>query len=364
MPASRKPNIILVMTDQQRFDRLGCMGDPMLDTPNIDSVAAEGVRFTNAYAASPVCAPSRAALKSGRYPPGCGVVANWVPFHERAPQLLTHRLSAVGYQTAMVGKLHFVPAEDAFGFDWKVLHDAPYSVYAWDDRHSEYIHWLRETAYRDRGVDPVAQFDEDENAFKRDDWYRFTMGSGFRGEAEHDIPWTVAQAERYLDERDRERPFFLCVSFFGPHQPFDPPAPWSTLYDPREITLPPQFDADMHDCPVFQATCAARAAKFRARWDRETYQRMVAAYYGQIAMIDHYLGRLFRRLRREGLWDDSLVVFASDHGDHNGAYGLFYKGEMYYSCAKVPLLVKPPRQALGASTPGAVREEVVNLLDL
>jgi arylsulfatase A-like enzyme len=221
------------MTDQHRFDRLSCMGDPVLRTPNIDSIARAGVLFRNAYTPSPVCSPARAAIKSGMYPPGCGVVTNWVPF-------------------------------------------------------------------------------------------------------------------------------FLFTSFFGPHQPFEPPAPWNALYDPKGIQLPPQYGAEMQGCPIFEETCAPRARLFKRLWSQEAYGEMVAAYCGQVAMIDHCVGRLLDYLKREALWDDALVIFCSDHGDHNGAYGLFFEGQMYDSCCKVPLLIKMPGSADG----GIVRDEIVNTLDL
>jgi arylsulfatase A-like enzyme len=168
------------------------------------------------------------------------------------------------------------------------------------------------------------------------------------------------EALRYLDERAQEKPFFLFVSYFGPHQPFDVPAPWGELYDPQQIELPPQFEAGMEDNPIFDETCRARAQSFKGRWDRETYRGLIAAYYGQISMIDHYLGQLVDRLRQENLWEDSLVIFVADHGDHNGAYGLFFKGQMYDSCCKIPLLIKPPGRAGG----GLQRHEVVNIIDL
>ena len=357
MPSLDRPNIVVIMTDQHRFDRLSCAGEELPKTPNIDRIAEEGVLFSNAYAASPVCSPSRAALKSGMYPPGCGVVTNWVPFKKDVP-LMTHRLKARGYETAMVGKLHFVPHLGKFGFDWKQLHDAPYSVYAHDDKYSAYIHWLR--AHWDGPRDPVELFDEDENAFKSDDWYRFIMGSNFRQEADHDIPWVTQEALRYLDERDRRKPFFLFISYFGPHQPFDVPAPWNTLYDSNQIELPPQFDAKMTNNPVFAATCAGRARDFKGRWNRDTYKKTIATYYGQVSMIDHYLGRFLDRLKAENLWDEGLVIFVGDHGDHNGAYGLFFKGQMYDSCCKIPLLIKPPRH----SGRGFQRREIVNIVDL
>jgi len=347
----------MVMTDQQRFDRLSCMGDPVLKTPHVDSIARAGVLFGNAYTPSPVCSPARAAIKSGMYPPGCGVVTNWVPF-KNGVELLTDRLRRNGYVTAVCGKLHFVPHQERFGFAYKRMNDAPYSIYANDDRYSDYIAWLREGW--DGDVDPVQLFDKDESAFQHGDWYRFIMGSNFRTEHEHDIPWVVDESVRFLRTRDRERPFFLFTSFFGPHQPFEPPAPWNALYDPKRIRLPPQFEADMQGSPIFQETCAQRAEQFRHLWSQEAYQEMIAAYYGQVSMIDHYMGLLLGYLKSEGLWDNTLVIFVSDHGDHNGAYGLFFKGQMYDSCCKVPLAIKPP----GFSSGGIVRDEVVNTLDL
>jgi arylsulfatase A-like enzyme len=333
------------------------MGDPVLRTPNIDSIAETGILFGNAYTPSPVCSPARAAIKSGTYPPGCGVVTNWVLFKNDV-ELLTHRLRRNGYVTAVCGKLHFVPHEEHFGFDYRRMNDAPYSIYADDDRYSDYIAWLR--GDWDRDVDPVTLFDEDESAFKHDDWYRFIMGSNFRKEHEHDIPWVVEESIRFLRTRDKEKPFFLFASFFGPHQPFEPPAPWNALYDPQSIQLPPQFGAEMQACPVFEETCAQRARLFKRLWPQEVYREMVAAYCGQVAMIDRYVGRLLDYLKGEDLWDDTLIIFVSDHGDHNGAYGLFFKGQMYDSCCKVPLLIKPA----GFLDGGTVRAEIVNTLDL
>jgi len=116
----------------------------------------------------------------------------------------------------------------------------------------------------------------------------------------------------------------------------------------------------MKNNPVFAATCGPQASEFKRLFDIAAYQRMLAAYYGQISMIDHYLGHFFARLKADGLWEDSLVIFCSDHGDHNGAYGLFFKGQMYDSCCKIPLLVKSPRCVRA----GERRSQVVNLIDL
>jgi arylsulfatase A-like enzyme len=363
-----RPNILLVMCDQMRFDRYGAMGDQNVRTPNIDALSREGLLFKNAYCPSPVCSPSRASLKTGIFPPGNGVVSNWIPFKEKVAgttdihrYLLTERLRSLGYYTGMAGKLHFVPAEDPFGFDVKALNDAPYSIYANDDKHSEYVKWLGETYFQDGETDFVAIFDRDESHYP-DSIYEFIMGSGWRTEQQHDIPWTVRRSMDFIENRDPDKPFFLFTSFFGPHQPYLPPSPWDTLYRPEDIVLGPRFYADLEDSPIFQmSTLGGKLTRqLRATWDERKYQEVIAAYLGQISMIDHYLGQLFDQLKEKGLWDNTWVVFLADHGDFNGAYGTFFKGLMYDASVKVPLIIKPA----GGQGMNGIREELVNTIDL
>jgi arylsulfatase A-like enzyme len=363
-----KPNIIMIMCDQMRFDRFGAMGNASIITPNIDALSREGLLFKNAYCPSPVCSPSRASVKTGLFPPGNGMVTNWVPFKEKVAgttdinrYLLTERLRSQGYYTGMAGKLHFVPADDQFGFDYKALSDAPYSVYANDDKHSDYVKWLRETHFKDSLTDVVGIFDRDENYFS-ESIYKFIMGSGWRTEEQHDIPWTVDQSMDFIENRDHEKPFFLFTSFFGPHQPYLAPAPWDTLYNPDDIALGQRFYANLENSPIFQMSSLGGnlSKKLRAEWDERKYKEVIAAYCGQISMIDHYLGKLFNQLKEKGLWDNTWVVFLADHGDFNGAYGTFFKGEMYDVSVKVPLIIKPP---YGQGLKG-VREELVNTIDV
>jgi arylsulfatase A-like enzyme len=344
-----KPNILLIMCDQFRFDRLGFMGDRVIQTPNLDALAQEGIYFTNAYCPSPVCSPSRAALKTGLFPPGNGVVTNWVPFKGKVDgltsienYLLPERLKNRGYETGMVGKLHFVPPEDSFGFDFKALHDAPYSVYAHDDQHSDYIRWLKDRYFKESGKDIVAVFDRDESYYP-DSIYPFIMGSGWRTDEQHDIPWTVSESIKFLEDHSGEKPFFLFTSFFGPHQPYLAPSPWDTLYNPEDIDLDPRFDARLENSPIFQLNQGKLAGKLRAEWDLHVYKEVIAAYYGQISMIDLYLGKLFDILKEKNLWENTWIVFLADHGDFNGAYGIFFKGEMYDVSAKIPFIIKPAK---------------------
>jgi arylsulfatase A-like enzyme len=363
-----KPNIIMVMCDQMRFDRLGVMGNTTISTPNIDALSREGLLFKNAYCPSPVCSPSRASVKTGLFPPGNGMVTNWVPFKEEVAgttdinrYFLAERLRSLGYYTGMVGKLHFVPADKSFGFDYKSLNDAPYSVYANDDKHSDYIKWLRESHFKDSATDIVEIFDRDENYYP-ENIYKFILGSGWRKEEQHDIPWTVKQSINFIENRDTGKPFFLFTSFFGPHQPYLAPTPWDTLYNPEDISLGPRFYADMENSPIFQKSHlgGTLSKKLRAEWDDRKFKEVIAAYYGQISMIDHYLGNLFDHLKEKELWDNTWVVFLADHGDFNGAYGTFFKGEMYDVSVKIPLIIKPEK---GQGIQG-IREELVNSIDL
>ena len=352
------------MCDQFRFDRLGIMGDSVIKTPNIDALAREGLLFKNAYCASPVCAPARASIKTGLYPPDNGVVTNWVPFKKKVAgttdideYFLPERLKSMGYYTGMAGKLHFVPPENSFGFDFKALNDAPYSVYANDDKHSDYVKWLKENYFKD--TDIVKIFDRDESYYP-DDIYRFILGSGWRSEEQHDIPWTVQESIHFLENRTPDRPFFLFTSFFGPHQPYLAPAPWDTLYKPEDIVPGPRFYSRMENSPIFQMTEGKLAKRLRSEWDEHQYKEVIAAYYGQISMIDHYLGTLFDYLKKKGLWENTWIIFLADHGDFNGAYGVFFKGQMYDVSVKVPLIIKP---AAGVGLKG-IRNELVSTMDL
>lgn len=352
------PNILMIMTDQHSYDALSYINPRSAKTPNIDKLADRAVVFTNAYTPSPVCAPARAAIKSGKYPPKCGVVNNWVEFKEDT-ELLTHRLVKNGYQTALCGKLHFMPHEDDFGFTHKRLADAPYSVYANDDKYSVYIDWLRKNYFDKKNINPVDLFDEDENSFD-DDIYTFCMGSDFRKEEEHDIPWVINESIDFLENRDVQSPFFLYTSIFGPHQPYIPPAPWRDMYNPNDIELNPLFDVDIYDAPIFEDRCQGMSDRLRSAFSIDDYKKIMAAYYGQISMIDHYIGKLFDYLKNNDLWDNTMIIFTSDHGDFMGAYGLLFKGHMYDACCKVPLIIKPAFY----DDDKVIRAENVNSIDL
>ena len=153
--------------------------------------------------------------------------------------------------------------------------------------------------------------------------------------------WTANESIDFIEKHDAQRPFFLFSSFFGPHQPYDVPEPWRSVVDPESLEMPEPFDAEMQGCPVFEATKKSQREKYRGQFSLEAYRRLIASYLGNVAMIDHYVGAIFETLERRGLWENTTVIFTSDHGDHTGDWGLFGKGDMYETSVRVPLIVKP-----------------------
>ena len=350
----KRSNILWIMTDQHRYDALSCMGGVAGLTPNLDSLAADGLLFENCYTPSPVCGPARTALKSGRFPAACGAVKNWVDAH--SPDWLPERLENIGYRTGMAGKLHISPCEKRYGFGWKALSDAPYSIYADDDKHSEYIRWLTEKRH---GESLVPMFDADEAAYETD-LYRFCAGSGFRTYEEHETAWTTDRFLEYLDTQKDEKPFFFFLSYFGPHQPYLPPAPYDSWMAPEDIQLPKSYYDDlMQGHPIFERTARALRDRVKAELTEQQIKQLVAQYYGQVRMIDESIGTVIRRLKAEGLYENTTIIFTSDHGDHLSQYGLFFKSQMYDSCCKVPLIIKPA----GKCQPRRI-QQVVSSLDL
>jgi arylsulfatase A-like enzyme len=360
------PNVLWILTDQHNARALGYAGHPDVETPNIDRLADEGVAFERTYSPSPVCGPARASLFTGEYPREHGFLTNNGGFDDRrGAGLLPERLSAAGYHTALAGKLHLTPKAAPHGFDYRRLHDAPYDTYhAEEPWTSDYVRWLADRRDWDRER-VIATASDDEVAFiERGDLYGFLLGSDWRDDAEHSNTWVTDRAVAYLrDERPEGDPFFLFASYFGPHQPMRAPGEWADLYDPAEITLPTTFDLD-RDRPVVRATEAGSAPLCHLRdhpWPEARYREVLAAYFGQISMIDRGVGRLLDELERQGIREDTVVVFAADHGDHMGQFGWFFKGTMYEGAARVPLVLSDPAYP---GTAGERSDRVVNALDL
>lgn len=357
-----RPNVLWICTDQHQYSSLSCADHPVIETPNIDRIARYGVQFTDAYCPSPVCGPSRAALFSGRYPRNNGVDGNWEPFNDGVT-LLPELLSEAGYQTSLIGKLHLTPTHSDHGFDLSQRHDTMNACYNPEcPEFSAYVKWLAERSYDGDISEVVRRANADERSYEQHrDMLRFLLGSDWRSEDEHSTTWIGKRTREYL-RAEREEPFFCFTSYFGPHQPMKAPGRWGERYDPEEIPLPPEREVSIDDKPVAQGNVESGGVLThfeRYGWDDRQYREVLAAYYGQIEMIDASIGRILDELEEQGLRENTIVVFTADHGDHATQFGWFFKGTMYEGSARVPLLIEDPTGVSGEEC-----STVVNTLDL
>lgn len=336
------PNIVLITTDQQRGDCLGIDGNPVLETPHLDQLANEGVYFARAYSNCPVCVPARMVIMTGQTPHNVGYFGNssqGLAQKETLPRLL----GRAGYQTQLIGKGHFSPQRARLGFDNTIINESG-RYREGDDFHR----WLQKT--------PYAGMERDTSIGNNDVFARRSV----LPETHHVNTWTANECRDFVDQRDPTSPFFLWMSFSRPHSQYDPPAPYDAWYDLDE--LPPPIECPGPDFLPPQL----RDSPKRYDWDRMSKKQILKAkqhYYGQITHIDHQIGRFFAYLRWRGLWDDTLVIFASDHGDMMGDYGLFFKGHFFEGSGRVPMILRPPKSWADAM-PAQRFDKPVSLMDI
>lgn len=354
-----KPNILFITVDQMRGDCLSALGHPVVETPNLDRLAATGVLFENAYSATPTCIPARAAIMTGMSQRSHGRVG----YQDRVPWRYEHtiagELAKAGYHTQCVGKMHVYPARNLCGFHNVVLHDGylhhnrtKREVEA--DRHfdqcDDYLVWLRQQAGAEQDITDLG-LDCNASTVARP-WHL--------PERLHPTNWTVTQSIDFLRRRDPGKPFFLWTSFVRPHSPLDPPQAYFDLYR----------DAEMPDPPV--GDWVDEAAALRSADDpttvfgklpRRRLDRARAGYYALITHIDDQIGRLLNALQEYGAHRDTLIVFTSDHGEMIGDHHYFRKSLPYEGSAKIPLIVCDPGGHLGLS-PGTRVDRVAELRDI
>lgn len=342
MPGGR-PNILLIMTDQQRWDTLACAGNPHIRTPVLDRLCAEGLRFDRCYTPSPVCVAARAALITGRGPHRTGCVDNGFSLAEGTPTLMA-LLGEAGYDTHGVGKMHFSPPRRSMGFASMELSEEIPGRADQDD----FLTFLQS-----RGFGHVH-----EPHGVRSDMYYVPQVSQLPA-ALHTTAWTADRAAAYLRAHDQRRPFFLWTSFIKPHPPFDPPVPWNKLY--RTVDMPLPFRPRGHRGLQTWWMRHQNRYKYREGGPDDTLGRTIrAAYYGCISFIDHHVGRILRVLESTGQAGDTLVLFTSDHGELLGDYGSWGKRSFLDAAARVPLVMRWP----GRVRAGAVEPRAASLLDI
>jgi arylsulfatase A-like enzyme len=321
MAPAGQPNVIIFFTDQQRWDTLGCYGQPLEVTPHMDRLAGEGVRFEHAYTCQPVCGPARASLQTGKYATEVGCFRNHIalPLDEKT---IAHWMSEAGYEVGYIGKWHLASTgglPDRLDADYRTSAVPPERRGGYRD------YWIASDAleFTSHGYDGH-MFDADMNRreFK-----------GYRVDCQTDF------ALEYLRSRDASRPFFLFLSYLEPHH---------------------QNDRDCYEGPEGSKE---RFREFAAPGDlvdtdgdwREHYPD----YLGQVNSLDHNLGRLREELARLGLADDTLILVTSDHGSHFKTRNSEYKRSCHDGCIRVPLIACGP-----GFRGGGVISELVSLIDV
>ena len=339
-----RPNILIFYPDQMRADAMGCAGNAVVKTPNIDRLAREGVHFTEAYTSYPICCPFRASALTGKHAQGHGLVQNHFPL--RADQtMLPQMLKDAGYQTGYIGKWHleggpkpgFVPKDRRFGFDHFVGFN----------RGHEY---LQSVFFDDIGTPHFSK----------------------RYEPDYQTDQLISFVEDAV-QSDPEKPFFGYVSYGPPHFPNNMPEHWRHLYDPADMDLragvpDPEKQREVQhrrlhefcggDPRTAQHSHAAYDQKPAGEPETEAEIRQFQAeYYGMISNIDWNVGRVLNRLDALGIADDTMVIFWSDHGDMLGQHGSFcgIKNQAFRAAMQVPFIVRyPKRFSAGRQTPAMV----------
>ena len=330
-----RPNVLFIMTDQQRFDCLGANGNNIVKTPNLDKLASQSANFTNTFVQAPVCVPSRVSYFTGRYPHCHKNRVNYTPCDAREV-FLQRIFHDAGYQTGQVGKLHYYPptADHArsTGWDHVQLDDGVEKT----DPFSDYVHWKHAN-------DP--QKTVSYNAVARNT----PAGTNpFRGIVEYQYSptwWTgMRSSEMLKDFSTSTRPFFMFSSFFKPHSPHTIPEPFDAQYNKFEIPLPPRMALeDIRKLPMPLQRHILRGTPVY-NMDRDRLQWIYRSYYGAISMVDEQVGKILHALDESGKADDTIVVFASDHGDQLLEHGLEGKNVFFESSIRVPLLIRWPRR--------------------
>ena len=350
-----RPNILLLMTDQHRWDGLGCTGG-WVETPNIDRIAAQGIRFANAYTNAPWCVPARMSLQGGCYP---REIPRWAAEPAKRRRSWMRTIRDAGYRTCVIGKTHLHPHRGD-------LRDRVGLLHALGLDHVDEIAGPLASArcrsnltdrWEEAGVlDDYRRDIEDRDRTKL--WVVRPTPLPF--ELYPDV-YVGQQAVAYLREYDGDRPWFCWVSFGGPHEPWDAPEPYASAYDPDSMPAPLQFTDDPPERP--RGLLDERLAGGGIPFEPGDVPRMRANYAGKISLIDEQIGAVLGVVEQRGELDRTVVAFVSDHGEMNGDYNLIRKRNFLNGAARVPFIVRVT-PGHHAATAGAVSDAMVELMDL
>jgi arylsulfatase A-like enzyme len=387
----KKPNIVVFCTDQQPAHWLGCMGNEQIKTPNIDEIAKDGVLFKNAYCNTPICMSSRSTMFTGLPSSVHGVRTNGINLDDRYP-VLPQILKDNGYKTFSTGKLHLTSweiglehspeleeidpikfPESATNWEDGSISKMPDSYFGleWIDMigqhgwysHGDHANWLKENH-----PEEFRKFRARESSKKSLNDYgdRFsTIYSTIPNELYYN-EWIKESTIEIINRVEEGQPFFAWVSFPDPHWPFGPPAPFNQMYNPDEMEMPVAWDDDKAKMPDFYHKSFYEEKGIFSVDGGDTdktieqIMEIKAIAYGSTTAVDQSIGGVIEHLKKTGIYDDTIIVFMSDHGEAAGDHRMFNKGPFHYdSILKVPFVVSYPKKI----KKGAVADSLVSILD-
>lgn len=365
----KRPNILWITSDQQHWNTIGAFNKE-ISTPNLDRLVREGTVFTRAYCPNPTCTPTRASMITGKYPSqhGAWSLGTKLPEDENT---IGDELIRAGYRTCLIGKAHFQPLASTPEYtsleSYPILHDLDFwrnfndKFYGFEHcelarNHTSEAHagqhyaiWMEEKGlknWRDYFVAPTGTLPDGTR-------HKWSIPEEF-----HYNAWIAERTNAMLEKykKDGEN-FFLWASFFDPHPPYLVPEPWDTMYDPNKLTIPCMVEGEHEDSP--------EPIRLTQEWDPDfskyvetgyeiigyrsharekgTLKKDVAVYYAMISFMDKYIGKILDKLDELGLYEDTIVVFTTDHGHLFGQHGLIDKGSFHYEdLLKVPFIVRYP----------------------
>ena len=348
------PNILLLMTDQQRWDAMGCSGD-WVQTPHLDRIAGEGIRFTNCVTTSPVCIPTRLSLATGLYPHNTHV---WNNMNHQMPAETPTWMQAVrdaGYRTSLFGKTHLHPHNGDLRERENLM-----NAYGLDDvseiggpRASANVLSHMTAMWEDKGL---------WDAYRADYRERFStkphlVRSSTLGLEDYADVYVGQQAKQYLQSYERDEPWCCWVSFGGPHEPWDTPEPYASMYDPAD--MPPAIPR-----PFTEKRPRGHLDRLMQRvnptFEPGEIGRLRSNYAGNVTLIDDQIGEILDAIAARGELDNTIIVHTSDHGEMNGDYGLIYKSNFLNGAVRIPLLVRTP----DSTNAGSICESPVEWIDI
>ncbi|HVJ86065.1 MAG TPA: sulfatase, partial [Caulifigura sp.] len=337
----KRTNVLFIISDDLN-NLLGCYGDPLAKTPNIDKLAARGVLFEKAYCTFPLCGPSRNSLLTGLYPNSTGIIQNGQLFRQTIPTQLSmpQAFRQQGYFAGRIGKLYHYNVPNSIGTNG---HDDPGS-------------W--ELELNPAGVDRLEEHPKITSLTPNQFGGTLSWYASPAAEGKHTDALEAADAEWVLERcaKQSDRPFFLAVGFFRPHTPYVAPKSYFDLHPESSMPVVQGVKEDQADIP------AAGLGSYKKEQDKltdETRRQARQAYNASISFMDAQVGKVVDALDRLGLSENTVIVFTSDHGYHMGEHGLWQKMSVFEESARVPLLIVAP-----GTKKGAVAKSPVSHLDL